>query len=60
MLNLAAKTLKGYETIVKLRKIDGEHLPLADAAVDLAFTVTVLHHNTDNRMFQGLVSEMCQ
>jgi SAM-dependent methyltransferase len=46
MLDLAAETLKGCETIVELQKTDGEHLPLADAVVDLSFTVTVLHHNT--------------
>jgi hypothetical protein len=60
MLDLAGKTLKGYETVVELHKSDGEHLPLADAAVDLTFTVTVLHHNTDTHMFQGLVSEVCR
>lgn len=60
MLDLAAETLKGYETIVELHKTDGEHLPLADAAVNLAFTVTVLHHNTDTSMFQSLVGEICR
>ena len=60
MLDLAGKTLKGYETVVELHKCDGEHFPLADAAVDLTFTATVLHHNTDTHMFQGLVSEVCR
>jgi SAM-dependent methyltransferase len=60
MLDLAAETLKGYETIVELHKTDGEHLPLADGAVDLAFTVTVLQHNTDSYMFQSLVGEICR
>lgn len=60
MLDLAAETLKGYETIVELHKTDGEHLPLADAIVDVAFTVTVLQHNTDTHMFQSLVGEICR
>jgi SAM-dependent methyltransferase len=60
MLDLAAETLKRYETIVELHKTDGEHLPLADGAVDLAFTVTVLQHNTDSYMFQSLVGEICR
>jgi SAM-dependent methyltransferase len=60
MLDLAAETLKGYETIAELHKTDGEHLPLADTAVNLAFTVTVLQHNTDTSMFQSLVGEICR
>lgn len=60
MLDLAAKTLAGYETIVELHKTDGEHLPLADAAVDLAFTVTVLQHNNDVQIFQSLIGEICR
>src|SRR5262249_35039931 len=55
MLDLAAEALKGYETIVELHKTDGEHLPLADRAVNLALTVTVLQHNTNTSMFQTLV-----
>jgi hypothetical protein len=60
MLDLEGKTLKGYETVVELHKSDGEHFLLADAAVDLTCSVTVLHQNTDTHMFQGLVSEVCR
>src|SRR5262249_25599779 len=60
MLDLAAEALKGYETIVELHKTDGEHLPLADRAVNLALTVTVLQHNTNTSMFQTLVREICR
>jgi SAM-dependent methyltransferase len=60
MLDLAAETLKPYEAIVELRKTDGEHLPLADRAVNVAFTVTVLQHNTNTSMFQTLVGEICR
>ena len=60
MLDLAAETLKGYEMIVELHKTDGEHLPLADRAVNLAFTVTVLQHNTNTSMFQSLLGEICR
>jgi ubiquinone/menaquinone biosynthesis C-methylase UbiE len=60
MLDLAAKTLVGYEEITELKKTDGQHLPLPDGSVDLAFTVTVLHHNSDQVMFQHLVASICR
>jgi ubiquinone/menaquinone biosynthesis C-methylase UbiE len=60
MLRLAAENLKGYESTVELHKTDGYRLPLPDKAVDLAFTVTVLQHNTDVSMFQSAVAEMCR
>src|ERR1700751_17285 len=47
MLAIAAETLKDYAGSVELLKTDGQKLPLPDAAADLTFTVTVLHHNTD-------------
>jgi hypothetical protein len=43
MLELTAKTLVDHEEITELKKTDGQHLPLRDGSVDLAFTVTVLH-----------------
>jgi predicted TPR repeat methyltransferase len=60
MLDLAAKTLVGYEDITELKKTDGQYLPLPDRSVDLAFTVTVLHHNSDPGMFQHLVASICR
>jgi hypothetical protein len=60
MLGLAAQTLWGYEEITDLKKSDGANLPLPDGSVDLAFTVTVLHHNTDPAVFQQLVASICR
>ena len=60
MLALVAETLHRHLGLVELRKTDGERLPLADRSVDLAFTVTVLQHNTDPAMFQPLVAELCR
>lgn len=59
MLELATRTLGTHER-VELRKIDGTTLPFADRSVDLAFTVTVLQHNTDETMFRSLVRELCR
>jgi len=60
MLALAAETLIGYPGIVELRKTDGVRLPLHDEEVDVAFTVTVLQHNTDTSQFQRMVAEVCR
>ncbi len=60
MLRLAAENLSECGSIVELHKTEGYRLPLPDRAVDLAFTVTVLQHNTDISMFQSLVPEICR
>jgi ubiquinone/menaquinone biosynthesis C-methylase UbiE len=60
MLALAAQTLREYPAIVDLRKTDGSRLPLGDKEVDVAFTVTVLQHNTNTSQFQRMVAEICR
>jgi ubiquinone/menaquinone biosynthesis C-methylase UbiE len=59
MLEIATKNLKLYDS-VELKKIDGEKLPYPDQSADISFTVTVLQHNTDERMFRSLVRELCR
>jgi SAM-dependent methyltransferase len=59
MLALATNNLSAYPQ-VELTKIDGVSLPYLDRSIDLSFTVTVLHHNTDESMFRSLVSELCR
>ena len=60
MLDIAAQRLAPYKNIVQLFKIDGENLPFEDESVDVSFTVTVLQHVTDERMFRNLVREICR
>jgi ubiquinone/menaquinone biosynthesis C-methylase UbiE len=58
MLEVAAKNLGMHD--ITLVKTDGANLPFPDQAVDISFTVTVLQHNTDGRVFKGLVQELCR
>ncbi len=58
MIQLARKNL-GSEAI-ELVKIDGEHLPFKDQEFDLAFTATVLQHNTDEEMMKKILFELCR
>ncbi len=58
MLTLARQTLEGRS--VDLRKTGGEHLPLEDRSVDLAYTVTVLQHNVDSAALTRVMSELCR
>ena len=60
MLGLATKNLEGHEDLVCLHKIDGRTLPFDTRSMDLSFSVTVLHHITDEAMFKSVVSEMCR
>jgi SAM-dependent methyltransferase len=59
MVDIAAANLREYPAI-DLRKIDGVSLPFPDRSVDVSFTATVLHHNTDEGMFRSLVRELCR
>jgi ubiquinone/menaquinone biosynthesis C-methylase UbiE len=59
MLEIATKNLSLYDS-VELKKIDGVNLPYPDKSVDISFTVTVLQHNTEERMFRSLVQELCR
>ena len=45
---------------VELHKTDGEALPFEERAFDLVFSVTVVQHNTDDRMMRRLVGEMAR
>jgi ubiquinone/menaquinone biosynthesis C-methylase UbiE len=59
MLSLAAQNVGDYPTI-ELLQTDGRSLRLPDKCVDLAFTVTVLQHDTDAGMFERMVAELCR
>jgi SAM-dependent methyltransferase len=58
MIQLARKNTAGMN--IELVKIDGERLPFADREFDLAFTATVLQHNTDERMMAQILTELCR
>lgn len=58
MLDLARQTLEGRS--VELKKTDGQHLPLEDRSVDLAYTVTVLQHNVDRTGLTRVIGELCR
>lgn len=45
---------------VELHKTDGTRLPFDDRAFDLVFSVTVVQHNTDDRMMRRLVGDMAR
>jgi SAM-dependent methyltransferase len=60
MRDLAYENLSQHRAIVELHKINGKDLPFEDRSVDLSFTVTVLHHVTEESMFLSLVKELCR
>jgi SAM-dependent methyltransferase len=60
MLDLAAENLKNSVLEAEFFLTDGVKLPFADKSIDIAFTVTVLHHNTDEKMLNALVKEICR
>ncbi len=45
---------------VELVKIDGQRLPFEDKTFDIVFSATVLQHNTDEKMMQAILKEMCR
>lgn len=58
MIELATKNRISPD--IELVKIDGQHLPFADQEFDLAFTATVLQHNTDEAMMKNILFELCR
>lgn len=58
MVDLARQNVDNAK--VQVLKIDGKSLPFDDKGIDLVFTVTVLQHNTDDRMMRGILGEACR
>ena len=58
MIALATKNLAG--TGVNLVKTDGKTIPFNDNHFDVAITVTVLQHNTDENMLFNVIKEVCR
>ena len=59
MLDLARETLREHQS-AELIKTDGSTIPCPDQIADIAFTVTVLQHNTDPAAFDRVVRELCR
>ncbi len=57
MLNLAKEKIPQN---VELVKTEGTTLPFPDRSFDIAFTATVLQHNTDRKMLDALIKEICR
>ena len=57
MVDLANKNIGGQVEIIK---INGTTLPFPDQAFDVAFTATVLQHNTDEEMMKKILREVCR
>ena len=45
---------------VELQKINGTELPFQDRQFDIAMTVTVLQHNTDETMLKQIIQSICR
>lgn len=60
MIDLATQNLQTILPDVELILTDGVTLPFEDESVDIACTVTVLHHNTDEEMLISLMREICR
>lgn len=58
MIALATKNLA--DTDVKLAKTDGKKIPFEDQHFDVAITVTVLQHNTNEEMLFNVIKEVCR
>ena len=59
MINIAAQNVAAHKE-VELYKINGKKLPFEDRSIDISFTVTVLHHVTDEEMLTAIVREICR
>jgi SAM-dependent methyltransferase len=57
MLRLARERLGARVT---LHKTDGNSIPIADGSVDVAYSVTVLQHNTTTAQVEALVLELAR
>ena len=60
MLELATENMSDHQEVVSLCKTNGRELPFESDSIDLSFTVTVLHHITDEAMFSAAVRELCR
>jgi SAM-dependent methyltransferase len=58
MIGVARRNLKNDS--IQLVKINGRELPFPDRAFDLAFTSTVLQHNTNEAVLLQLIGEICR
>ena len=58
MLELAKTNMRQTRTPIKFVHIDGRSLPMPDASLDYAFTITVLQHNSDIEVLQSLVGNI--
>lgn len=59
MCRLSKDNLANYDK-VGICRIDGNTLPFKNNAMDLVFSVTVLHHITDEKMLRNIMYEMCR
>lgn len=57
MVDLATQNTGGQVEIIK---INGTALPFPDQAFDVAFTATVLQHNTEEAMMKKILREVCR
>jgi ubiquinone/menaquinone biosynthesis C-methylase UbiE len=58
MIELSKRNLSGKN--IQVQKIDGLSLPFDTNYFDLAFTSTVLQHNTDEIQLSKLIKEICR
>lgn len=59
MCRLSKDNLANYDD-VNICRVDGNTLPFKNNVMDLVFTVTVLHHITDDEMLRNIMYEMCR
>ncbi len=57
MIKLASENTNGK---VDIKKTNGTELPFSDGEFDVVFSATVLQHNTDEKMMETLLAEMCR
>jgi ubiquinone/menaquinone biosynthesis C-methylase UbiE len=58
--DMIAIARKNVDTKINLVKINGSNIPFDDKHFDIAFTATVLQHNTDEKMMTALLNEICR
>jgi len=57
---MIAEAKKNTRGEVEIRKTNGIDIDFDDNSFDIVFTVTVLQHNTDKAMLEGLVESICR
>lgn len=60
MARIAAQNLRTNGIEAEVTHIDGRTLPFPDRSVDVAYTVTVIQHNTHGPSCAALVGEICR